>query len=535
MFDQDMKNQLSEYFKKLTKPVEIRTFTGLHSNKDELMEMLNELAGLSNQITITETTDNSVSPISFDIYDSGKPTGIRFSGVPGGHEFSSLVLSILQTGGVAIQLDNNLQQLVKQFSTDMKFQTVVSLSCHNCPEVVQTLNSLSLLNQKISHEMIDGGLFPEFVEKYGVQSVPTVLLNGEPFSTGKMDAGQILNRLIEQNQNSVTAEIIDTNYDIAIIGGGPAGVAAAVYGARKGLSIAMIADRIGGQVKDTMSIENLITLAETTGPKLSASFADLVKSYSIDLHEHVKVDTVIDEEGSEFKTLVLNTGTQIRSRTVIIATGAKWRELNVPGEKEFLGKGVAYCPHCDGPFFKDKDVAVIGGGNSGIEAALDLAGIVRSVKVFEFADKLNADKILLNRLNQTKNIESFVSAQVSSVLDDSSKVIGLRYKDRNSGQDKEVDLDGIFIQIGLIPHTSFVKDIVETNRQGEIIIDDHCRTSRPGIFAAGDATTTPYKQIAIAIGEGAKASLAAFEYLLTLPQPTFDSENEHQKQPAAVS
>ena len=532
MLDQNMKDQLSEYFEKLTKSVELRSYTGEHSNKQELTEMLREITSLSDKIQLTEIIDNSVSPISFDIYESGKATGIRFSGVPGGHEFSSLILAILQTGGVPIQLDQNLQQIVAQLSNKMKFQTVVSLSCHNCPEVVQTLNSLSLLNSDIEHEMIDGGLFPDFVEKFGVQSVPTVFLNGQPFSTGKMDAGQIINRLIEQNPKSITATTIDKDYDVAVIGGGPAGVAASVYAARKGISVVMIADRIGGQVKDTMAIENLITLAETTGPKLSASFADLVKSYSIDLHEHVKVDTVIDIEGSEFKTIVLNTKTEIRSRTIIIATGAKWRELNVPGEKEFLGKGVAYCPHCDGPFFINKDVAVIGGGNSDIEAALDLAGIVRSVKVFEFADKLNADKILLNRLNQTKNIESFVSAQVSSVLDDSSKVIGLRYKDRNSGQDKEVDLDGIFIQIGLIPHTNFVKDIVETNRQGEIIIDDHCRTSRPGIFAAGDATTTPYKQIAIAIGEGAKASLAAFEYLLTLPQA---SESEHQKQPAAVS
>ncbi len=516
MFDEEMKEQLRQYFARIEKPVQLQMYTGQHESRDELKQMLSAVAELSDKIELTEKTDDGASPIAFDVISEGKPTGIRFSGIPGGHEFSSLVLALLQAGGSPIRLDEGVQKLVSGFKSEMRFQTVVSLSCHNCPDVVQTLNSLALVNPGITHEMIDGGLFPEFVEKHGVQGVPAVFLNGEPFANGKIDAGQIIDRMIEKNANNIDVRESDRIYDVAIVGGGPAGVAAAVYSARKGLDVTVIADRIGGQVKDTMGIENLITIAKTTGPELTASLGDLLRAHEIDIREHLRVDHI--ENGDVYKTIVLNTSERIRSRTVILATGAKWRELNVPGEKDFLGKGVAYCPHCDGPFFKGKDVAVIGGGNSGVEAALDLAGIVRSVKVFEFTDRLNADKILLQRLEQTSNIESFVSAQVTEVLHDAEKVTGIRYKDRTTGEEIDLPLDGIFVQIGLIPNTAFVDGLVERNRFGEIVVDTHGRTSVPGIFAAGDATTTPYKQIAIALGDGAKASLAAFEYLLKQPK-----------------
>ncbi len=522
MFDEEMKAQLQEYFTRITKAVQLQLYSGQHDSRDELKQMLSAVAELSDKIEVTEKTDDGVSPISFDVLSEGKPTGIRFSGIPGGHEFSSLVLALLQAGGSPIRLDEGLQELVRGVQGTMHFQTVVSLSCHNCPDVVQTLNSLALVNEGISHEMIDGALFPEFVEKHGVQGVPAVFLNGEPFASGKIDAAQIIDRMIEKRGTHADIRESEHVYDVAIVGGGPAGVAAAVYSARKGLAVTVIADRIGGQVKDTMGIENLITVAQTTGPQLTASLAELLQAHKIDVREHLRVDHI--ENGEEYKTVVLNTSERIRSRTIILATGAKWKELNVPGEKEFLGKGVAYCPHCDGPFFKDRDVAVVGGGNSGIEAALDLAGIVKSVKVFEFTDRLNADKILLQRLEQTENIEAIVSAQVTEILHDNEKVTGLRYKDRTSGEEKDIALDGVFVQIGLVPNTAFVEGLVERNRFGEIVVDTHGRTSVPGIFAAGDATTTPYKQIVIALGDGAKASLAAFEYLLKQPAPASSSQ-----------
>jgi alkyl hydroperoxide reductase subunit F len=516
MFDEELKEQLRGYFTRIVKPVQLQMHTGEHESRHELKQMLSEVAALSDWIELTEKTDDDVSPVSFDVLSEGKPTGIRFSGIPGGHEFSSLILAILQAGGSPVRLDEGLQNLVRGLEGQMHFQTVVSLSCHNCPDVVQTLNSFALLNPRITHEMIDGALFPEFVEKHGIQGVPAVFLNGEPFANGKIDAGQIIDRIIKKNASSLKVHESDRLYDVAIVGAGPAGVAAAIYSARKGLAVTVIAERIGGQVKDTMGIENLITTSYTTGPELTATLGSLLRSHEVDVREHLRVDHI--ENGDAYKTIVLNTSERIRSRTVILATGAKWRELNVPGEKEFLGRGVAYCPHCDGPFFKGKDVAVIGGGNSGVEAALDLAGIVRSVKLFEFTDRLNADEVLIRRLKETPNIEAAVNAQVTEVLHDGEKVTGIRYINRTTGEEIEYPLDGIFIQIGLIPGTDFVRGLVECNRYGEIIVDTHGRTSVPGIFAAGDATTVPYKQIVIALGDGAKAAITAFEYLLKQPK-----------------
>ncbi len=530
MLDNAIKKQLTEYFQKLEVPVVLRTFAGEHEKRSELLSMLNGMAELSDKLSVTEVPDDDASPISFDVLRDGDATGIRFSGIPGGHEFSSLILAILQAGGSPLKLDAGVQSFARKIGEPLRFQTVVSLSCHNCPDVVQALNGLSLLNDGISHEMIDGALFPQFVEEHNVQGVPAVFLNGKPFANGKIDAGQIIQKLIDlaPQQKDTADDGVGGEpelYDVAVVGGGPGGVASAVYSARKGLRVAVIADRLGGQVKDTMDIENLIALPKTTGPQLSGTLSELLQSYSVEVKEHLRVSR-IENGKSEVspKVITLNTNEKLLAKTVILATGAKWRELNVPGEKEYLGNGVAYCPHCDGPFFKGKDVAVIGGGNSGVEAALDLAGIVKSVKVLEFGSQMNADQILLDRLGRTANIESFVNAQTTEVLADGKKVTGLKYTDRESGEEREVVLDGVFVQIGLLPNTAFVKDLVETNRFGEIIVDDRCRTNVPGIFACGDATTVPYKQIVIAMGEGAKASLSAFEYLLKLPAETREAE-----------
>ncbi|MCB1319159.1 MAG: alkyl hydroperoxide reductase subunit F, partial [Leptospiraceae bacterium] len=361
----------------------------------------------------------------------------------------------------------------------------------------------------------------------GIQGVPSVWLNGLPFADGKIDAGQIVNKLLEMYPDLVSDATAagdardsddDNLYDMAVIGGGPAGVSAAIYAARKGLRVTLVADRLGGQVKDTMAIENLIAVHKTTGPELSADLAENLRAYGVDVKEHLRVTQIGSELADDgCRTIVLNTGDRLRTRAVILATGAQWRQLNVPGEKEYLGKGVAYCPHCDGPFFKGKDVAVIGGGNSGVEAALDLSGIVRSVKLIEFAPRFNADSILLDRVAKTANIESIANAQTIAINGDGQKMTGLRYVDRESGAEHELELDGVFVQIGLIPNTEFVRNLVEVNRFGEIVVDDRCQTNREGIFACGDATVTPYKQIVVALGEGAKAALSAFDYLMKLP------------------
>jgi alkyl hydroperoxide reductase subunit F len=532
MIDDSLKAQLKEYFQKITQKIEIVYDSGDHESKPELLQYLKDVSDQSPNISLRENTVNTKNPLHFTIISEGKETGIHFDGIPGGHEFSSFILALLQSGGSPVRLDEAIQAMVKGIQEPLEFETVVSLDCHNCPDVVQTLNSLSLLNPNFKHTMIDGALFPELVEKRKVQGVPTVFLNGEGFATGKVDASTIIQRILEKSQSSgetiaVKSEGDAVLYDVVVVGGGPAGVASAVYSARKGLNVLVIADKLGGQVKDTMGIENLISVLKTTGPALTGVLAEQLKENGIKFKEYLRVKEIRDLGEYQPKELVLNSGEVIRTKTVIIATGAKWRELNVPGEKENLGSGVAYCPHCDGPFFKGKDVAVVGGGNSGVEAALDLSGIVSSVQLLEFTDTLKADQVLLDRLNRTPNIKVYTSAQTTEVLSRDGKVTGLVYKDRTDDSIKKIDLDGIFVQIGLIPNSEFLKGFLEMNRFGEIVIDEKCRTSVSGIFACGDVTTTPYKQIIISMGEGAKASLAAFEYLLKMPEV---SESEEKKE-----
>lgn len=516
MLDESTKEQVKQYFERIQNPVNIRLFSGDHEKREELIDFLNDIVSLSSKISLEHSEDKN-DGLRFSILSEGKPTGIEFSGIPMGHEFTSLILAILQSGGNPIKLEEGILSAVSKLKENLHFETFISLDCHNCPEVVQTLNSFALVNPSISHNMIDGAMYPDLVKEKNIQGVPAVFLNGKRFLSGKAEASVIFDKLLElysvaetKEENSKIANPSDI-YDVTVIGGGPSGVTAAVYSARKGLKTLVIADRLGGQVKDTLGIENIISIPYTTGPELTHVLSEQLDKNQIRKKENVRVLKI---ESGDLKTIHLNTGERIVTKTVILSTGAKWRELNVPGEKEFVGKGVAYCPHCDGPFFKDKDVAVVGGGNSGVEAALDLSGIVKSVTLIEFGDKLNADKVLLDKVAQSPNIKTLVKAQTMEIQTNTEKVTGLTYKDRSSEQRETIPLDGVFVQIGLVPNSSFVKDLVATNRFGEILVDEKCKTNVDGIFACGDVTNTPYKQIIIAMGEGAKAAISAFEYLL---------------------
>lgn len=515
MLNKQILEALEGYTADLQKTVTFVLQTGEHSKRDELKGFLQSFASVSDKVQFEERDLNGQvrSPISFLLEVDGENSGIQFSGIPSGHEFNSLVLAVLQVAGTPIKLDSSLQNMVKNIDQEMNFEVFVSLSCHNCPDVVQALNQFAFINPNISAEMIDGGLFQDVIEERDIQGVPSVYLNGELFANGKVTAAELIDKLLEQNPS-----IAQTNsdeklplQDLVVIGGGPAGVSSAIYSARKGLKVTLIADRIGGQVKDTMAIENLISVPKTTGTDLSAALLAHLNEYNITVKEHLRVT---DIEQGDIKTITLSSGEIIDSKTLIIATGANWRELGVPGEKENVGNGVAYCPHCDGPFFTGKDVAVIGGGNSGIEAALDLAGIVKSVTVFEFMPELKADQVLIDQAEARDNITILKNVATKEIHASNGKVSSIEYTDRATEANYNIELDGVFVQIGLVPNSKFLGDVVETTKFGEIVINEKCETSQPGVYAAGDVTTVPYKQIVVAMGEGSKASLASFEYLL---------------------
>lgn len=516
MLDQALLDAVKSYSANMTRPIQMVIGQGEHEKRAELVDFLTKIASTSDKIGFdASVVDTDLSPMSFKITTENRDTGIVFSGIPGGHEFTSLVLAILQAGGHTLKLDEDIQKLVQRIQTPLKFQTFVSLSCHNCPDVVQALNQFALLNDGIENEMIDGGVFPDLVAEKGIQGVPAVFLNGQPFANGKVDTAKLIEKLQEQHPDLLAAAADEPQLetqDVTVIGGGPAGSAAAIYTARKGLRVALVADRIGGQVKDTQSIENLISIPLTDGNTLSANLGTHIKEYDITVKEHVSVSSIEEVMGGY--QITLNTGTSWTTRTVILATGAKWRKLGVKGEDENIGNGVAYCPHCDGPFFKGKDVAVIGGGNSGVEAALDLAGIVKHVTILEFGDTLRADQVLIDKAEARANIDIIKSAATTEITTDGSKVNALIYQDRTTGENKTLPLSAVFVQIGLVPNSEVAKGLVKMTAHGEIEIDAKCRTDKPGIFACGDVTTVPFKQINIAMGEGSKAGLAAFEYLM---------------------
>ena len=518
MLSKDILNAVKTYTQNMTNKVSLGLQTGEHEKRTELKEFLTQLCSVSENLILIERDDNLRSPITFYLEVEGKKNGIYFSGIPSGHEFDSLILAILQSSGTALKLDSTLTSMVQKIKEKLHFEVFISLSCHNCPDVVQSLNQFALLNENIDTEMIDGGLYPDLIDKRNIQGVPSVYLNGKLFANGKIDTAQLVDKLIERFPYIIGSNDVEQLplQDVTVIGAGPAGVAAAIYAARKGLNVTMIADRIGGQVKDTVGIENLISVPKTTGTELTGNMQAHLNDYDITIKEFLRVDKIEkgNPESKSAKKLHLSSGEIIDSKTVIIATGAKWRELGIPGEKENVGSGVAYCPHCDGPFFKGKDVAVVGGGNSGIEAALDLAGMVNHVTVFEFLPDLKADKVLVEKAEAHSKITIIKNVATKEVIAEDGKVVALSYEDRETEEIKQQPLSGIFVQIGLLPNSDFLNGVVERTQHGEVIIDERCNTTEPGIFAAGDVSTVPYKQIVIAMGEGAKASLSAFDYII---------------------
>lgn len=518
MLSKDILNAVKTYTQNMTNKVSLVLQTGEHEKRTELKEFLTQLCSVSENLILIERDNNLRSPITFYLEVEGKNNGIHFSGIPSGHEFNSLILAILQSSGTALKLDSTLTKMVQKITEKLHFEVFISLSCYNCPDVVQSLNQFALLNENIDAEMIDGGLYPDLIDKRNIQGVPSVYLNGKLFANGKIDTAQLVDKLIERFPYIIASDDVEQLplQDVTVIGAGPAGVAAAIYAARKGLNVTMIADRIGGQVKDTVGIENLISVPKTTGTELTGNMQAHLSDYDITIKEFLRVDK-IEKDSSDSKApkkLHLSSGEVIDSKTVIIATGAKWRELGIPGEKENVGSGVAYCPHCDGPFFKGKDVAVVGGGNSGIEAALDLAGMVNHVTVFEFLPDLKADKVLVEKAEAHERITIIKNVATKEVIAENGKVVALAYEDRETGEIKQQPLSGIFVQIGLLPNSDFLNGVVERTQHGEVIIDERCQTTEPGIFAAGDVSTVPYKQIVIAMGEGAKASLSAFDHII---------------------
>ena len=515
LLSKEILESLRGYTENLKHSVDLVIQNGEHPKRQELCDFLQGISEVSDKLNFKEEDlDSCRSAITFEIRTNDEPTGISFSGIPSGHEFNSLILAILQSGGSEIKLDENIKRSIESIDEDLQFEVFVSLSCHNCPEIVQTLNQFSLLNPKIKTEMIDGGLFQDTIEERGIQGVPSVYMNGEVFANGKVEISGMIERLESKikNQEDVAENRLPTQ-DVVVIGGGPAAISAAIYSARKGLKVTIVAEKMGGQVKDTMGIENLISVSQTTGPKLTVDMKSHMDDYDVTIKEHLRVSEI--EKGSK-KVITLSSGEKIETRAIIIATGANWRELGVPGEKENIGNGVAYCPHCDGPFFKGKDVAVVGGGNSGIEAAIDLSSLASKVTVFEFLPELKADKILIDQAATKENIEIHTNVEVQEIIASDEQVTAIQYKDRESEDKTSLNLSGVFVQIGLIPNSQFLKGIVELNDFGEVIVNDYGETSEEGIFACGDVTTVPYKQIIISMGEGAKASLAASDYLMKL-------------------
>ncbi|MBP1124591.1 alkyl hydroperoxide reductase subunit F [Pseudomonas trivialis] len=520
MLDATLKAQLKSYLERVTQPIEIVASLDDGAKSQEMLALLQDVTSLTTLITLN-TDGNDARKPSFSINRPGADISLRFAGIPMGHEFTSLVLALLQVGGHPSKASVEVIEQIRALKGEFSFETYFSLSCQNCPDVVQALNLMAVLNPNIRHVAIDGALFQAEVDERQVMAVPSVYLNGVNFGQGRMGLEEILAKLdtsgIEKAAEKISAK---DAFDVLVVGGGPAGSSAAIYAARKGIRTGVAAERFGGQVLDTMSIENFISVQETEGPKLVSALEAHVRQYDVDIMNLQRASSLIPAKNAgDLHEIRFESGATLKSKTLILATGARWREMGVPGEQQYKAKGVCFCPHCDGPLFKGKRVAVIGGGNSGVEAAIDLAGIVSHVTLLEFDSKLRADAVLQRKLHSLPNVDVITSALTSEVKGDGQKVTGLVYKDRDSGEFNTLDLEGIFVQIGLLPNTDWLKGTVELTPRGEIIVDARGETSLPGVFAAGDVTTVPYKQIVIAVGEGAKASLSAFDHLIRSSAP----------------
>jgi alkyl hydroperoxide reductase subunit F len=519
MLDDTLKAQLQQYLGMLRQPIRLIASLDESDTGADMRNLLETIAGLSDQVTLDTAGTDARKP-SFVVARQGETQGVRFAGLPLGHEFTSLVLALLWTGGHPPKVEQDVIDSIKALQSadggDFNFEVYMSLSCHNCPDVVQALSLMAIVNPKVKTVVIEGGAFQKEVEERQIMAVPMVFLNGQVFGSGRMSVEEIVAKL---DTNAAARDAAKMNekapYEVLIVGGGPAGAAAAVYAARKGIRVGIAAERLGGQLNDTMSIENYISVLETNGPKLAADLEAQVHHYGVDIMPMQRASKIVSAEQTGGMTEVhLENGGVLKAKSVILSTGARWRNVNVPGEAEYKNKGVAYCPHCDGPLFKGKRVSVIGGGNSGVEAAIDLAGIVEHVTLIEFADQLKADAVLVNKLKSLPNVTIHANAQTTEITGDGSKVNGLSYKDRATETVHHIELEGVFVQIGLVPNTEFLKGTLELSKFGEIVVDAKGHTSMPGVFAAGDCTTVPYKQIIIAAGEGAKAALSAFDYLI---------------------
>ncbi len=520
MLDANLKTQLGAYLERVKLPFEITASLDDSAAAQEMHGLLQDIVSLCDKITLKTDGTDARKP-SFALNRLGEAPRIRFAAIPMGHEFTSLVLALLQVGGHPPKIEAELIEQNKSLDADFRFETYMSLTCHNCPDVVQALNLMAVLNPRITSVVIDGGLYQQEVADRQVLAVPMVFLNGEHFGQGRMDVEEIVKKL---DTSAATRDAAKLNakqpYDVLIVGGGPAGAAAAVYAARKGIRTGMLAERMGGQTMDTMSIENFISVLETDGPKFAAALEQHAKQYDVEILNLQRAEKLTPADpATGLVGITLANGATLKSKTVILSTGARWREVNVPGEKEYRNKGVAYCPHCDGPLFKGKRVAVIGGGNSGVEAAIDLAGLVGHVTLVEFGDQLRADAVLVNKLKSLPNVVVHTQAQTTEITGADGKVNGLSYTDRASGAAHHVELEGVFVQIGLVPNSEWLKGTLELSRHGEIVVDNRGQTSLPGVFAAGDVTTVPFKQIIIATGDGAKAALGAFDHLIRSSAP----------------
>lgn len=519
MLDEQLKTQLSAYLERVQQPFELVASLDDSETARDMRELLTTIQSLRSDKITLRTDGNDARKPSFSLQRVGATNSLRFAGLPLGHEFTSLVLALLWTGGHPPKVEQDVIDQIQALDGDFNFEVYMSLTCHNCPDVVQALSLMAVVNPKVKTTVVEGGAFQQEVTDREIMAVPMVFLNGQVFGSGRMSLEEIVAKLDTGSAAREAAKLSAKDpYDVLIVGGGPAGAAAAVYAARKGIRTGVAAERFGGQVNDTLAIENYISVLETDGPKFAAALEAHTRAYDVDIMNLQRADKLIPaaQHGGLVEVQLANGGS-LKAKTVILSTGARWRNVNVPGEAEYKNKGVAYCPHCDGPLFKGKRVSVIGGGNSGVEAAIDLAGIVQHVTLIEFADQLKADAVLVNKLKSLPNVTIHINAQTTEITGAEGKVNGLKYKDRATGVEHAVPLEGVFVQIGLVPNTEWLKGTVELSKFGEIIVDSHGRTNLPGVFAAGDCTTVPFKQIVIAAGEGSKAALSAFDHLIRMP------------------